>query len=736
MTLPERLESPPPTTDKQSFGGSSASDRSFWTDPLIWFLLLLAVIIRIVYNLALKQDPLDWYSFVIDEREYFGAAHMFAEGRGFSFFDTALWVRPPLYVVLLGILLRLGQDTYLPVLVIQSVLSAATLLPLGLLAYHHGGRAAARWCVAFGTLYLPFTLFAGLLLSETVFLFFLAWVLLALYKAASELTIALRRSGLVWLGVAGIMLGMAALTRATALGFVPLAALWLFIILRRGAHITTKKALLLAGVLLVVPILMLIPWTARNWAVYGRFIPVDTTTGYNLWLGSVGVRDEPRLQADLLRIENQGDRQAFALARGWENISSDPVSFLGKGAKESLDLWRPLFGAEERQVRGYASGRVPAWHLASLFVFDDLLYLLVLLAASMGLLFLAAAPMRFLTVLWLIMWLATAFIFFAVTRFRLPIVAALLPWAGIGIAHFSSLTRARRVLARSNNGQRIGLAVSFALVAIVVLPAIPLEDTVLGVQRWEAQAPYRRGEALLADGRTSAAIAEYNLASSEIPDTRYALAAAYLQEGNIASALGQLAVNEPERRFEPLLIRGEAARRSGDLATARSFFNERTVNLAGDEALRWAWDHLSPPPVKSIDLGSGLDIGYVKGFHSSEVDGGRQFRWSSNQMEVRGLQMSGSADVTVEMSGWRPDILPAAQFSIYSPLTKEQAIGGRIVITLPNDAAWTSEKVGVDTGIDDSGPIFDFRASVNPFIGSGSDPRLLGVRITRINVAP
>jgi hypothetical protein len=153
---------------------------------------------------------------------------------------------------------------------------------------------------------------------------------------------------------------------------------------------------------------------------------VDTTSGYNLWLASVGVRDEPRLQADLLAIPNPADRQGYAYAQAWKNISADPLGFVGKGVKESLDLWRPLFGAEERQISGYALGRVPAWHLTALLVFDDILYVVILVAAVLGLALSPPHPLKSLTGLWVGLWVLVSFIFFAVTRFRLPVVAVLI----------------------------------------------------------------------------------------------------------------------------------------------------------------------------------------------------------------------------------------------------------------------------------------------------------------------
>ncbi|MFL5733160.1 MAG: glycosyltransferase family 39 protein, partial [Chloroflexia bacterium] len=195
---------------------------------LIGLIVVLGLFFRIGYNLALHTDGHPPSSFVIDEREYFGAAHVLAEGRGFSFFDTALWVRPPLYVLFLALFAGLFGSNTLPVMVAQSVLSAATLLPLAWLASLLGGPRAALATAILGTLYLPFTLFAGLLLSETIFTFLFSLLLVTLVLAQRALGEAAFRPALGWAAAAGALLGLCALTRSTSLAFLPLAAGWLF----------------------------------------------------------------------------------------------------------------------------------------------------------------------------------------------------------------------------------------------------------------------------------------------------------------------------------------------------------------------------------------------------------------------------------------------------------------------------------------------------------------------------
>ena len=439
-------------------------------DPRPVVVVAAALLMRVAYNLALHPDGHPPWSFIIDEREYFAAAHVLAEGRGFSFFDTALWVRPPLYVALLGAIMRVwGTDTgtgtgYLPVLLVQSALSAATLLSLGWLARNIGGHRAALWTVVLGALYLPFTLFAGLLLSETLFLLLFSLALATLLRTRQLLAQAMHsRNGVRsparlrqplrlygWAVLAGVLLGLGVLTRANALAFVPLSVLWLMWGTtrsvdtagqaddaggggRRWGGLRLRTSVVTAGLVLAACIVALLPWVVRNYRAYG-VAAIDTTAGYNLWLGSVGVRDEQRLQADLRAIPDHAGRQAFALAHAWQNIAADPARFIAKGAKETLDLWRPLFSAEERQVAGYTLGRVPAWHLAALLAFDDLLYTAILLLALAGMVLLPSHPFKWLTLLWVLVWVGMAFVFFAVTRFRLPVVAVLLPWAGAGMS--------------------------------------------------------------------------------------------------------------------------------------------------------------------------------------------------------------------------------------------------------------------------------------------------------------
>ena len=161
----------------------------------------------------------------------------------------------------------------------------------------------------------------------------------------------------------------------------------------------------------------------------------------------------------------------------------------------------------------------------------------------------------------------------------------------------------------------------------------------------------------------------------------------------------------------------------GDLASARSFFNARTLQVDPLQAEDWAWDHLNPPPTSTIQLGSGLDLGYIRGFYGPEKDAqGRPFRWSSDTAEVRDLQPQ--ASVSIDWSGWRPQG-PAGASPV---VTRQRADGsqddGIIQFSLDNSLAWTTNYFGLRS--------MALNIQLVPFIGAGNDQRLLGVRIAEI----
>lgn len=163
--------------------------------------------------------------------------------------------------------------------------------------------------------------------------------------------------------LAGVALGLASLTRPTALLCIPLFALFMW----------RKRA----AVLIAAALLTLAPWTVRNAVRFGELIVVNDAGGFNFWRGT---------HPELLRIVRMHDREAFAKAswnfetltaadatrvvesrasspgardRLWtrlalQNIRNDPAGALRATAWKAVSYWRPWLHPAEHGARAMA----------------------------------------------------------------------------------------------------------------------------------------------------------------------------------------------------------------------------------------------------------------------------------------------------------------------------------------------------------------------------------------------
>jgi len=82
--------------------------------------------------------------------------------------------------------------------------------------------------------------------------------------------------------VCGIVIGLAALTKAFSLVVLPVASVWLLLRARTGRG----RRVALVAVVWAGAVLTLMPWTVRNCLVFGRFVPLATNGGVHLWVGN------------------------------------------------------------------------------------------------------------------------------------------------------------------------------------------------------------------------------------------------------------------------------------------------------------------------------------------------------------------------------------------------------------------------------------------------------------------
>lgn len=176
----------------------------------------------------------------------------------------------------------------------------------------------AAWVVA---AYPMFLIFPLALATENLFFLLVMGSVLVLLMLARAATRPDSRHILLYSLLSGFLLGLAALTRSVILPFAALAILWAWFILR----------LRFAAIFLALAVCATItPWIVRNSLLTHRLTGIETSLGYNLYVGyhpqSTGTFTfGPSL--DLLSIINDQARDAIGTQRAIQFIEQNPARF-------------------------------------------------------------------------------------------------------------------------------------------------------------------------------------------------------------------------------------------------------------------------------------------------------------------------------------------------------------------------------------------------------------------------
>jgi Dolichyl-phosphate-mannose-protein mannosyltransferase len=179
---------------------------------------------------------------------------------------------PPLYPYFIGAGYALF-GSLAAVKACQVAISVLLVPAVGLLGSACFGRTPGLVAAGIAALYPELVWFSAHFWSETLFLVLLWWAFERIVAAdASGRDAPALAAGLLW--------GLAILTRETPLYFTPVAAAWLAL---RSAHPRGPRR---ASLFVLVALLTVAPWTVRNWVVYRAFVPVSTAGALNLWQGN------------------------------------------------------------------------------------------------------------------------------------------------------------------------------------------------------------------------------------------------------------------------------------------------------------------------------------------------------------------------------------------------------------------------------------------------------------------
>lgn len=249
----------------------------FWS----WLAVITAVgfALRLLYTFTISP-PIPGLA---DPSFYHYSSNLIVQGHGYSqpfvfqltghLIPTA--AHPPLWPALLALLglftapaAGVGHLTGASAdaaRVLGCAVGACVVLLIGLLGRRIGGWRVGLIAAAIAAVYPHFITLDGFLMSEPLYGVIVGGMLLVAYDFAA-LPTRLRALAL------GVLVGLAALTREEALLFVPV--LLLPLAWRSGPQRLRLGALALAGVVLVIA-----PWTIRNYFAFHRFVPVSNGSG-------------------------------------------------------------------------------------------------------------------------------------------------------------------------------------------------------------------------------------------------------------------------------------------------------------------------------------------------------------------------------------------------------------------------------------------------------------------------
>lgn len=418
--------------------------------PLL--LTLAALAVRVLFVLL---EPAA--RFVGDEHTWTGwALELLTPEVRFDPAASRILFYPPLYPYFLASLHAIF-GSWTAVKLVQAALGALLVPAVIRVTARALSERAGLAAGAITAVYPDLVWFSAHFWSETLFLVLLWWGFERLVTAEAS---GARADVLA----AGLLFGLASLTRETALYFVPIAALWLL----AGAG-----RLRLAGAYALSVALVVLPWTLRNWVVWDAFVPVSTAGGLNLWQGNARMTRE-EVYAEYAEVPGRVAKYRYARQKGIEAIRERQPTWLFEKLREEMPrFWEAnslALDHIDREAYGVVS---PTPRRIAGFVFVAP-YLALLLPFALG----VCAARLGRTAGLLVGFLAYYNLLHVVThgfaRYRLPILPVVIAFAAFALVErrWRDLP-ARRLMAVALVAAALGLAVAPSL-----REALPGEETV------------------------------------------------------------------------------------------------------------------------------------------------------------------------------------------------------------------------------------------------------------------
>ena len=403
--------------------------------------LIVTIIFAAALGIRIGAVLLEPETPIADAADYHRIATSLAEGQGYV--NTAgrstAW-RPPGYPAFLALIYRVTGSSVGAATIVQSFVGALAVLMLMLLGSTVLNQIEGVIAAVIAAVYPLFVSLPRLLLSENLSLLLTITTLCAV-------AMYLKSPRVEWLVLFGGVSGVNTLVRGGNLMLPVILGAGLLIVAIRSKpdewkHLSVR--LLLPIALFVV---ILAPWTVRNYRVFHRFVPVATQEGLTLygsywppvkngrfiWGNLPGIEDPNIAAANNLPDEIAASK--FLHQTTVARLREQPAYFFRIIPSKLISLLVPLDW--EILPHPIGTGRRINWG-----------YILIAVPAMFGFLLLCRnrRPNQWLLLVIPILVLVQTIVFYGSPRFRLPAEPIAILFASAGLAHTWGFLKNRHAL--------------------------------------------------------------------------------------------------------------------------------------------------------------------------------------------------------------------------------------------------------------------------------------------------
>lgn len=300
------------------------------------FVFAVAVRLMAYFLLRRHENPLFW--------EYHEIANNFLAGKGLccNFLGIVYYAYlEPFYPLLSAFFYKLTNHNYLIFGIANMLFSGSLIVAVFLLAKD-------LFCEKVGLLAsFIIALHPGLIYYSTEFhpltfdVLFFTMIVASLVRLSKMAAV---KEALL----AGILIGVAFLSRTTMIMFIPIAVL-LSLLLKEQIRVRLKLSLCI----LLISLTAVTAWTVRNYVVFHKIIITRSSPGWLLWLGNNPYHTGSAMYSREKSVVDNLDQESFKNLRQMDElgqnrfftdravsfIKKDPVAFATRWAKRVYYFW-------------------------------------------------------------------------------------------------------------------------------------------------------------------------------------------------------------------------------------------------------------------------------------------------------------------------------------------------------------------------------------------------------------